>query len=396
MSAGRKQVRGLTWGHRRAVAPLEASIGAFARQRPDIEVSWAMRSLADFEHQPLSETVRAYDLIIFDHPFIGTVASSGLFQPLDEIMAQVEGALDPASYAGPSLNTYRWNNHIWGAPIDAATMNAIYRADLLDKIAAAVPHSWDDVLRLGREARKAGYWLGLANGDHHGFLTVGTLMHNAGHGWTATPEGGLTFDMDAFAAALDALREVTALAHPDSNGWNSIRLHDAMSSRDDVVYCPMTYGYATYGEADHGARRLRFAGSAARYAPYESGTLIGGAGVGLSAFAGEPEAAKAYIAFLLDAEVQTSIFAGHHGQPARIEGWQSAPIDTRFNGYFSGVLPTMESAAVRPRFAGYGIFEKKAGQLVNALLAQTLSLPAMMESMQRLVTETQTKLNRAA
>lgn len=367
------RLRGITWGHRRAIDPLVEASRVYEKTHGGGGADWAIRDLRAFEHQPLAEAVRDCDLLVFDHPFTGEIAQSGLFLPLDDVLERVEGGAQEESYAGPSLKSYRWQGKIWGAPIDAATMHAIFREDLIQRIDHPLPKTWADVINLGRQARKRGLWLGLANGDHHGFLAVGTLMHNLGAGWGDAPEGGLVFDIERFREALEAIEEVNAFAHPDCGHFNSIALHDAMTSRDDIAYCPLTYGYATYGEPDFGRRRLAFANAPGLKVPHCAGTLIGGAAVGVTAHCADIAAAKSYVAFLLESEVQSGIFALHHGQPATASSWTDPAIDATFNGYFSAVGATMAQAAIRPRFKGYGQFEKRAGAYVAAFLRKEAS-----------------------
>ena len=381
-------LRGITWGHRRAIDPLVEASRALAEGHGGRTVDWTARDLRAFEHQPLAEAIRDCDLLVFDHPFIGEIAGSGLFLPLDDVLARVPGGAAEETYAGPSLRSYRWQGKVWGAPVDAATMNAIVRPDLLRPLDCPVPRQWDEVIALGRAARRQGLWLGLANGDHHGFLAVGTLMHNLGAHWTGTPEGGLVFDFDVFARALDALDEANSYAHPDCGHFNSIALHDAMTTRDDLVYCPLTYGYATYGEADFGRRRLGFGPFPGLVEPRCAGTLVGGAAVGITAHCRDPEAAKTYVAFLLQRKTQDGIFARHHGQPATTSSWGDHAIDAAFNGYFSSVRETLQQAAVRPRFKGFGRFEKQAGRHVGAYLRKEMARSALLTAMRELVATT--------
>ncbi len=379
------QLRGLTWGHRRAIDPLIEASKAYAQTHAGVGVTWSVRDLTAFEHQPLADAMRACDLLVFDHPFIEEIASSGLFLPLDDVLGGVEGGAVGQSYAGPSLESYRWSGKLWGAPVDAATMHGVLRADLLAKIESKVPRTWNDVVELGRAARKRGLWLGVANGDHHGFLAIGSMMHNRGSSWTTGPESGLQFDMAVFRESLEQLAEVSAYAHPDCGIFNAIALQDAMSTRDDIVYCPLTFGYATYGEADHGARRLCFAPAPGLREPYCAGTLLGGAGIGLSARCEDPGAASTFLRFLLHPQTQSGIFARHHGQPACQSCWSDPEINTRFNGYFSAVSGTIASAAIRPRFKGYGYFEKLAGVAVGSFLRKESSLVATLTAMSELV-----------
>lgn len=367
----RTVLRGLTWGHRRAIDPLRASAAAYARENPSVTVEWDVRSLEAFEHQALRDAIVGYDYVVFDHPFIGTIAQAGIFTPLDDILGAVPNGASAAQYAGPSLDTYRWKGKLWGAPVDAATMHAIGRPDLL---AFPWPTKWDEVMALAADLRRKGLWIGLANGDHHGFLFAGSLMYNAGAPWHHNDDPALVFDAFAFEAALERLMALRQFAHPDCEKWNSIRLHDAMTQADDIAYCPGTYGYATYGEADFGTRRLGFGPFPGAVAPYFAGTLIGGAAVGLTAQSKNVAAASAYLRHLIDPRVQIEIFGMNHGQPAVAAAWEDKILDARFNGYYAAVGPTLRAAGVRPRFAGFGLFERAAGKVTVRCTAGEISI----------------------
>ena len=84
-------------------------------------------------------------MVVFDHPFCGDIAESGVFLPLEDALAEALG--DDSRYVGPSLATYRYGGHVWGAPIDAATQHAITRPDLLEAAGEPVPE------KLGKRSR---------------------------------------------------------------------------------------------------------------------------------------------------------------------------------------------------------------------------------------------------
>ena len=71
-------LKGITWGHRRAIAPLKETLPGFAAEHPDIVVEWSERSLAGFEFDPVPALAERFDLIILDHPFCGDIAEHGM------------------------------------------------------------------------------------------------------------------------------------------------------------------------------------------------------------------------------------------------------------------------------------------------------------------------------
>lgn len=348
---------------------MRAVQAAFAQQRPDIALKIDVRPLSDFEHQGMAGVARQYDIIVYDHPFSGDIAEGGLFVPLEDALGQQLGSAADSLYAGPSLTSYRLNGHVWGAPIDAATQHAIYRADLLELTGEAVPASWHEAAALGQRLRARGMWLGMAVQTPHALLTIGSLMANAGRPWSTDASQPLRIDETAFADAYVLLQGLLPFCPPEAMDWNSIDLHDSMVARDDVVYCPCVYGYATYGESNM-RQRLSFADFAGATAPFHAGSAIGGTAAGLSRFSARGDEATALLAFLLSAPVQDELIPSHHGQAALSSSWVGAENDKQFNGFFSNVARSMDTAWIRPRHPGYITFQNEAGRLVAQALRE--------------------------
>lgn len=364
----------ICWGHRRAVDPFKAIERAYARLKPDIRLQIDVRPLSDFEHQGMLGVAQQYDIVVYDHPFSGDIASHHLFVPLEEILTEYLGMQSAPMYVGPSLASYCLDGHVWGAPIDAATQHALLRTDLLEELHEAVPVSWADAVNLGARLRTRGQWLGMAVESPHALLTIGSLMANAGNPWTTDPTRPLTFDGDAFITAYDKLRLLLSYCPPESADWNSIDLHEAMVARDDIVYCPCVYGYATYGEADM-RKRLSFADFAGPVKPYHAGSAIGGTAAGISRFSESRDEAIELLAFMLSDKVQNQLIPEHHGQAALVSSWNDKDNDQRFNGFFSSAKASMDTAWIRPRHPGYINFQNEAGRIVANGLRQ--SLPAL-------------------
>jgi multiple sugar transport system substrate-binding protein len=357
-------LRGITWGHRRAIDPLTETLADFAALRPDIEVTWTARSLHGFEFHSVPELAADYDLIVLDHPFCGEIAASRCLLPVDEIVGDMD-----ARFVGPSLASYRYAGRIWALPIDAASQVAVSRPDLLGRLGAEPPRDWSAALRLGKTAAKAGLQLAIGLKGVHGLMTLFYLCANLGRP-CATDPAETFVDRAAAREALGAMRALLRFCPREVLDWNSIDLHEAMAHRTDLAYCPAVYCYATYAEADH-AHPLRFHDLPGLGRPSPAGSAIGGTGLGVSARRHDPEAALAYARFLLDPETQKA-FAAHHGQPARIEAWDDPIIGRRFGGAFSATRRSIEEAWIRPRYAGYLKVQAAGGELVEAHLRGVL------------------------
>ncbi len=369
------RLEGITWQHRRAVDPLLGTLSAFRAQRPDIEVAWEARPLHGFEFQPVAELAERYDLIVLDHPFVGDIAASRCLLPLDALVDEELAG----TFVGPSLEAYRYGGHIWALPVDAACQVAVYRPDVLGD--APVPRSWSEMLAIGERARARGIKLAIALKGVHGLMTFFTLCANLGRPCSSDPDEPLV-DRETAAIVLDAMRRLLALCPREALDWNSIALHEAMAARDDLIYCPAVYCYATYAEADN-AHPLRFADLAGFEGPLPAGSTIGGAGIGVSARVADRAAAFAYLRFLMQRATQR-LFAFHHGQPARRDCWQDAEIDARFGGCYTNTIKTIELAWVRPRYRGYLAFQAEGGRLIEAHLRGAIGEPRLLDELARL------------
>jgi multiple sugar transport system substrate-binding protein len=238
-----------------------------------------------------------------------------------------------------------------------------------------VPRTWADMMALASASSRRGLRLAIALNGVHGLMTFFTLCANLGSP-CATDPGEPFVDAATAREALGAMRQLAALCPPEALDWNSIALHDAMAAGDDLVYCPAVYCYATY--AEDGARRpLRFHNLPGLASEAPQGSTIGGTALGISAHCPEPEAALDYARYLLESETQLA-FARHHGQPARIETWESPELDRQFGGCFSATRKTMQGCWIRPRYDGYLGFQASGGALVESHLRGDLDETALL------------------
>ena len=358
-----KELSVLNWQSRRATEPMAAAIQSFQAIRPGCRIRQTARPLSDFESQSMEEMADRYDLIVYDHPFSGVIARSGCLVALDEHLPDVLGPGADDRYLGPGLASYRFQGHVWGAPIDGATQHAVYRKDLLAELGESLPGSHDELLALGVRARARGLHLATAIETPHALMSVLSYMANLGRPVTADERGCVDIPQDSFACAYEALAEVLSLSAPESLGWNSIQVHEAMVGRDDVVCCPAVYGYATYGESDQ-RKPLSFGPFMGIRAPFAAGATLGGTALGLSRHCLEQGLALDFIRHMLSDEVQCELIGAHRGQPASVAGWDAPANDQRFNGFYSGARESMVLSWVRPRFAGYVSFQHQGGQVI--------------------------------
>ena len=216
------KLRGLAWDHRRCWGPLEASVGRAGRPATPRSRSPGTGAASCFGEAPLEAVLGAYDLVVFDHPFVGEIAEGGLMVPFDEHLSVEEKAFFERDSVGKSWQSYQRQGRQWALPIDAACQVASYRPDLLSGLGGAVPAQPRRGAGAGaRGARQDGKWIGLPLVPTDAMCLILTF--------TDPPAEGEDFvDRAAIERAIGELRELAELVHPLSRSWNPIRCYDHM------------------------------------------------------------------------------------------------------------------------------------------------------------------------
>ena len=119
------QLRGIAWNHVRGTAPMKAATMDFQGARPDVAIHWEVRSLKDFEDYPIEPSAENCDLILMDHPFVGTGAEKRVLVALDELLPAGYMADQRENSVDPSYDSYTWEGHQWALAVDAAPNRAI-------------------------------------------------------------------------------------------------------------------------------------------------------------------------------------------------------------------------------------------------------------------------------
>jgi multiple sugar transport system substrate-binding protein len=350
----------MTWRHPRGHDSLLAATAAYTRSHPGIDVSWEARSLQDFADLPLAELAERYDLLVFDHPFIGEVAASELLVPLDQVLPAGVIADAAAHAVGPSHRSYVWGGHPWALAIDAACHVSAHRPDLVP----LPPADWPAVLALARAAHAAGGpLLALPAKPIDSLLAfISILANDAGEPFG--PDGGIAAP-DRAVAALELLAELLAYAHPASLGANPIQLLELMATTDEVAYLPLTFGYVTYATPGQRPHQVRFGPIPAGRRGIAGGVL-GGAGLGISARSQHVAQAADLLAFVASGEVQAGAYVTGGGQPGHRSAWLDPAVNAGHGDFFAATLPGIDAAYLRPRWPGYLPAQTVAAELVHA------------------------------
>jgi multiple sugar transport system substrate-binding protein len=354
-------LRGITWEHDRGYGSVVAAAAAYREVRPEVEVTWEFRSLQAFADHPIEALVEHYDLLVIDHPHIPIAAGNGLFEPLDGAGHDDELATLATQSVGRSFESYSHLGHQWGLATDAAAQVAAYRPDLI----AEPPRDWPAVLGLAREGRVL--WPGK---PIDAFSSLVTVAANAG----ATPmsDDGLFLPEPDALAALDLLHELAAHVPADNLTLNPIQVADALADGDRFAYCPLLFGYTNYSREGFRPNRLRYVDIPAAERGV-SGSLLGGAGIAVSARTSNRAAAIDHAFWLASAPVQAGVYFDGGGQPGNAVAWDDDRTNQLTLDFFRGTRATLEGAYLRPRSSGYVALQDALSPLVTRTLAGELS-----------------------
>tara|TARA_B100000378_G_scaffold278303_1_gene281030 strand:- start:428 stop:1432 length:1005 start_codon:yes stop_codon:yes gene_type:complete len=322
-------------------------------------VLWDARSLARFNDEPLEELVNHYDLVVIDHPFVGRASSSNLLIPVDDLVDR-DTLIDAVENSvGVSHRAYQSDGRYWAVDIDTAAHVSVHRRDLLPD--SDVPQEWADVLELiysnpGRVA------LPLAPVD--AFCCAMSLASWRGMPVALGNLSGLTDAVDLLLQALPAL-------HPSSLELTPPKLLQTMSETNEIIYAPLTFGYAIASRTD---ARLRF-----RDAPFGDGAggpLLGGSGLAVSSRVRDTEAVGDFVRALVAPWSQRELAAAG-GQPPAREVWDSPRFNASTNDFFIGTRKSVDEAYVRPRDPHWPDFQAGGSTVVHGALTGNQRLPVL-------------------
>ena len=342
-------ITGIAWDHRRCWGPLDASVAPYRAARGQ-EVRWDRRSLYSFGEGDLGSFADRYDLVIYDHPFVGDIAANGWLLDLNSFLSDADRALFAKDEVGASWRSYAHGNGIWALPIDTAAQTSARREDLMAANGWDMPGTLADVIDLARRAGERGLSVAWPAVPTDLMCTLVSVAASMG---LAPGHQGEDFLAPAEIGEIVAqLRALAKVVHPKSKEWNPIRCLDHMSAEDDVVYVPYTFNYVNYSTPGAG-KKITF-GAAPQVDPGKPArTILGGAGIGVSAKAADPKAAFDYALYLSTAGYQAGEYVVHGGQPGSRSAWVSPEANALTGNFFRDCLPVLDAAYLRPTHPGF-------------------------------------------
>ncbi|MGH7542258.1 MAG: ABC transporter substrate-binding protein, partial [Gemmatimonadota bacterium] len=225
---------GTTWDHPRGWGGVRAAAASFARDRPDVLLTWDVRTLQAFADRSVGDLAARYDLVVLDHPSIGEAVGHGALLPLDEHLEAASLEEQARSSVGRSFDSYAWQGHQWALPIDAAAQVAAYRPDLLDRVGVEVPSTWDDVMAAADRLADHDLAIAMPAIPVDAICALLGTCRSLGEDPFASDEA--VIGREVGRQALAVLRDVVTNAHPASPEWNPPTVLDRMANTDEIAY----------------------------------------------------------------------------------------------------------------------------------------------------------------
>ncbi len=373
------RLTGITWNHTRGYLPLVATAQRYEELHPGVGISWERRSLQAFADAPVDQLAERYDLIVLDHPWAGSLGRNGQIVPLDEHLPAAFLDDQRRHSVGRSHESYSAGGHQWALAIDAATPVASWRPDVMGTAGATVPETWDDLLALARRGLVALPAIPLDSLMHLYMLWIGL-------GETPFTSPDHAVPADTGVEALEVLRELVSLCDPRCLTRNPIQTFEAMTTTDDIGYCPFAYGYVPYARRDFTARPLRF-GSLVGFPGCPLRSTLGGTGLAISRRCADIPLALDYARYVAGAECQTHLYVAVGGQPGYRSAWMDTDVNARCGSFFAATLKTVDDAFLRPTYNGYIGFQDRAGPVIHGYLHDGGDPRPVVEAVDRLYRE---------
>jgi multiple sugar transport system substrate-binding protein len=357
------QLRGITWDHSRGYDPMVATAESYTVAHPDVHIHWDKRSLQAFADHPLDDLASRYDLIVIDHPHVGSAARGGYLVALDECGRHPDLSTLAEQSVGSSHQSYRYANHQWALAIDAATQVAVYRPDLID--AGELPTTWDHVVSLATAGRVL--WPLKPVDAVSSFNTLA-----ANRGTPIAAQHDQIIDKESGRAVLEAMRSVAQHVPRECMTMNPPQTLSWMSreNNEQYAYCPLLYGYTNYARDRYADRLLRFKDIPALGNAGPVGAQLGGTGIAVSSKCEHHDIAVDYAFWIAGAECQRTIFTEASGQPGNAVAWEDDRCNAITHDFFCDTRTTLDGSWVRPTNDGYLDFQDRAGDRINRYLIE--------------------------
>ena len=375
-----KTLRGVTWKHDRGVKPMLATAAEYEQRYPDVRIVWESRSLQEFADFSVEELTRRYDLVVLDHPHMGTAVRAGCLVPLDQnVPSQVLERLQQES-VGKSYQSYVFDGQLWSFPIDAAAQVAAYRPDILERLNFPIPRTWDDVDALA-SSHPGAVCLPLLPTD--ALMIFFTLCANSGE--EPFSQGAETVVTEKTGLpALERLRRFATYSAPEALSWSPVQMWERMTDTDTIAYCPLGFGYSNYARPGYRQKILSFTDIPLGIDGKSSGSTLGGTGLGISSNSEHRDIAVSYATWVAQPACQSTTYFLAGGQPANRVAWTGDLVNAQSSNFFRDTLQTLDLAYLRPKWNGFVEFQQLAFKEMETYLKHPICAADTLKALNKL------------
>ena len=122
-----------------------------------------------------------------------------------------------------------------------------------------------------------------------------------------------------------------------------------LSTTDDFALSPCLFGYVNYARPGFRPHPVGYFDLPLCAGHSRARSILGGAGIGVSAKSRHPEAAIGFAQWITSPEVQSGVYLDNNGQPANRHTWLAQAENPAVAGFFKGGFHTIDNAWTRPR-----------------------------------------------
>lgn len=363
-------VYGITWKNTRGYDPLLAGSVEWNLGHPGCQVVWEQKDWYEFEHaviESLSGEDGRYDLIMYDHPWVGTLVDNDWLVAIDAAIGSQASRDVMERIVPPSAESYCVDGSYYAFPLDAACHVGISRTDIIDT--AAIPPLWEELATWAKavKSKSLPYPIVLSVEGVLGscmFLTVMASLDAPAFRSLSVGD----FDPEAARYALDLLRSLITYCPPNSTHWGPWDIYSAMATQPGIGYSPSIFGYVNYFKIEPYGRHLAVLAPPCFKGHSHSMPILGGVGLGLAHHARDRDHFDMivdYAMFQASDDVQLRISVENNGQPAARVVWESPEVNLRFNNFYADSANAMKRAYIRPRYPGFHERELAIGQALQ-------------------------------
>jgi multiple sugar transport system substrate-binding protein len=354
-------LRGITWNHSRGLLPMVATAQRFSELNPHVHITWEKRSLQQFADYSIQELAERFDLLVIDHPWAGFAAKTKSIIPLDNYLDHAYLEDQRQNSVGASYESYHYDGHLWALPIDAATPVAASRSDILLEKGLQLPKDFKDLLQLADLGLVA-----FAGIPIDVLMNFYTLCCSLGEDPCQTDDRVISAETGS--KALQLYRELAVRIDSANFNRNPIQVYEAMTTTDDIAYCPFAYGYSNYSRRGYAEKVLHFHDMISLDGVTNLRSTLGGTGLAISSKCLAIPEAVAYASYVGSPECQRGLFFESGGQPGHRTAWKDEEVNRQSQEYFEQTLPALERAFLRPRYHGSMFFQDHAGDVIRQYL----------------------------